>query len=147
MPPLIINNATPSSKRHVEPGASLKGNVRVPGDKSISHRALLFGAISEGETIIEGLLPAEDPISTAKCLRLMGVKIETKTINVSKSIKNFDEKNNEIGELRSGVYSPHFGQVIGIAMMLKPYWNKSQSFKIELNGKSFDGKVCDLSFI
>ena len=79
--------------------------------------------------------------------RLMGVKIETKTINVSKSIKIFDEKNNEIGELRSGVYSPHFGQVIGIAMMLKPYWNKSQSFKIELNGKSFDGKVCDLSFI
>ena len=79
--------------------------------------------------------------------RLMGVKIETKTINVSKSIKIFDEKNNEIGELRSGVYSPHFGQVIGIAMMLKPHWNKSQSFKIELNGKSFDGKVCDLSFI
>ena len=79
--------------------------------------------------------------------RLMGVKIETKTINVSKSIKIFDEKNNEIGELRSGVYSPHFGQVIGIAMMLKPYLNKSQSFKIELNGKSFDGKVCDLSFI
>ena len=79
--------------------------------------------------------------------RLMGVKIETKTINVSKSIKIFDEKNNEIGELRSGVYSPHFGQVIGIAMMLKPYWNKSPSFKIELNGKSFDGKVCDLSFI
>ena len=79
--------------------------------------------------------------------KLMGVKIETKTINVAKSIKIFDEKNNEIGELRSGVYSPHFGHVIGIAMMLKPHWNKSQSFKIELNGKSFDGKVCDLPFI
>ena len=79
--------------------------------------------------------------------RLMGVKIESKEINVTKSIKIFDEKNNEIGEIRSGVYSPHFGKVIGIAMIFKPYWNNSQSFKIELNNKSFDGKVCDLPFI
>ena len=77
----------------------------------------------------------------------MGVKIESKEINVAQSIKIIDEKNNEIGELRSGVYSPHFGKVIGIAMMTKPYWNNSQTFKIELNGKSFDGKVCDLPFI
>ncbi|MFN9623843.1 MAG: 3-phosphoshikimate 1-carboxyvinyltransferase, partial [Cyanobacteriota bacterium] len=47
----------------------------VPGDKSISHRALLFGAIAEGETRIEGLLPAEDPLSTAACLRAMGVEV------------------------------------------------------------------------
>jgi 3-phosphoshikimate 1-carboxyvinyltransferase len=56
-------------------GASLRGRVRVPGDKSISHRALLFGAIAEGETRIEGLLPAEDPLSTAACLRAMGVAV------------------------------------------------------------------------
>jgi 3-phosphoshikimate 1-carboxyvinyltransferase len=49
--------------------------VRVPGDKSISHRALLFGAIAEGTTRIEGLLPAEDPLSTAACLRAMGVEV------------------------------------------------------------------------
>ena len=49
-------------------GASLRGTVRVPGDKSISHRSLLFGAIAEGTTTIEGLLPAEDPLSTAACL-------------------------------------------------------------------------------
>jgi len=56
-------------------GRSLRGTVRVPGDKSISHRALLFGAIAEGTTRIEGLLPAEDPLSTAACLRAMGVKV------------------------------------------------------------------------
>jgi len=56
-------------------GACLQGRVRVPGDKSISHRALLFGAIAEGETVIEGLLPAEDPLSTAACLRAMGVEV------------------------------------------------------------------------
>ncbi|MEY3735856.1 MAG: 3-phosphoshikimate 1-carboxyvinyltransferase [Cyanobacteriota bacterium] len=53
----------------------LRGRVRVPGDKSISHRALLFGAIAEGLTTIEGLLPAEDPLSTAACLRAMGVTV------------------------------------------------------------------------
>lgn len=79
--------------------------------------------------------------------RLMGAKIESKEINVTKSVKIFDEKNNKIGELRSGVYSPHFGKVIGIAMVFKPYWNSSQTFNIELNGNSFDGKVCDLPFI
>ena len=63
------------SARELLTGGQLSGKVKVPGDKSISHRALLFGAIAEGLTTIEGLLPAEDPISTAKCLRSMGVKI------------------------------------------------------------------------
>ena len=79
--------------------------------------------------------------------KLMGVKIETKEINITKSIKILDEKNNEIGELRSGAYSPNFDKVIGIAMLHKPNWNNSQTFKIELNGKRFDVKVCDLPFI
>ncbi len=59
----------------IQAGGSLVGKVRVPGDKSISHRALLFGAIAEGKTTVEGLLPADDPISTASCLRSMGVEI------------------------------------------------------------------------
>ena len=64
-----------SAPLHLSAGGSLRGQVRVPGDKSISHRALLFGAIAEGETRIEGLLPAEDPLSTAACLRAMGVEV------------------------------------------------------------------------
>jgi len=64
------------SLREIKSGGKLEGSVKVPGDKSISHRSLLFGAIAEGETTIEGLLPAEDPISTSKCLKAMGVKIE-----------------------------------------------------------------------
>jgi len=56
-------------------GGRLSGKVRVPGDKSISHRALIFGSIAEGITTVEGLLPAEDPESTASCLRSMGVEI------------------------------------------------------------------------
>lgn len=47
----------------------------MPGDKSISHRALILGAIAAGETTIEGLLLGEDPRSTASCFRAMGVEI------------------------------------------------------------------------
>ena len=53
----------------------LTGAVRVPGDKSISHRSLMFGALAKGETIISGLLEAGDVFSTAAALRAMGVKI------------------------------------------------------------------------
>ena len=79
--------------------------------------------------------------------KLMGVIIEAKEINVSKSINLTDEKNLIIGELRSGVYSPHFKKVIGIAMLRKPYFEVSQTFKISINGDVFEGKVCDLPFI
>jgi 3-phosphoshikimate 1-carboxyvinyltransferase len=56
-------------------GTALQGQLRVPGDKSISHRALMLGAIAQGETTIEGLLLGEDPRSTANCFREMGAEI------------------------------------------------------------------------
>jgi len=64
-----------NNSRTIEGGGSLQGVVEVPGDKSISHRALILGSIAEGETIINGFLNSEDPISTANCLRNLGVKI------------------------------------------------------------------------
>ena len=54
----------------------LSGRVRVPGDKSISHRALIFGALAIGETRIEGLLESEDVLNTAGALMALGVPIE-----------------------------------------------------------------------
>src|SRR3981081_1762767 len=54
----------------------LKGSVRVPGDKSISHRALIFGALTVGETRIKGLLEGEDVINTAKAMRALGAAVE-----------------------------------------------------------------------
>lgn len=54
----------------------LKGEIKIPGDKSISHRALMLGAIAEGKTIIHGLLRAEDCIRTAIAFKLMGIEIE-----------------------------------------------------------------------
>ncbi|OKH29084.1 3-phosphoshikimate 1-carboxyvinyltransferase [Chroogloeocystis siderophila] len=63
---LVINRAT---------GLSLHGRIRVPGDKSISHRALMLGAIASGETRIQGLLLGEDPRSTASCFQALGAEI------------------------------------------------------------------------
>ena len=55
---------------------ALEGDIRVPGDKSISHRALMIGAVAVGETTIRGLLEGEDVLRTADALRAMGVAIE-----------------------------------------------------------------------
>ena len=60
----------------VAPGDRFAGAIAVPGDKSISHRALLFGALAEGETRIHGFLDSEDTEATRGCLRAMGVKID-----------------------------------------------------------------------
>ena len=79
--------------------------------------------------------------------KLMGVKIDAKEISVNGSMDLVDEDNNVIGELRSGCYNPTFKQVIGIAMINKPHFETSKSFKININGSDFDGKVCDLPFI
>ena len=61
---------------HVQPGSALTGNLSVPGDKSISHRALMLGAIAEGQTLVDGFLDSEDIRATMKALRMMGVEIE-----------------------------------------------------------------------
>jgi 3-phosphoshikimate 1-carboxyvinyltransferase len=55
---------------------ALNGEVRLPGDKSISHRALMFGAIASGPSRVRGLLVGADVRSTARCLRDLGVEIE-----------------------------------------------------------------------
>ena len=61
--------ATPS-------GTGLHGSIAVPGDKSISHRALILGALCVGETVVHGLLEGEDVLATAQALRAYGAEIE-----------------------------------------------------------------------
>src|SRR5260370_36726014 len=54
----------------------LKGRMRVPGDKSISQRALILSAMTVGETAITGLLEGEDVINTSKAMRALGASVE-----------------------------------------------------------------------
>jgi len=60
----------------VSPAGRLRGRVRVPGDKSISHRAALIGALARGDTVIHDFLRADDCLHTVSCLRALGVGIE-----------------------------------------------------------------------
>ena len=57
-------------------GGPLRGRIRVPGDKSISHRAVILGALSVGETSVSGLLEGEDVLHTAAVMRALGAQIE-----------------------------------------------------------------------
>jgi 3-phosphoshikimate 1-carboxyvinyltransferase len=70
-----VDHASPSPLTARRTGA-LKGRVRVPGDKSISHRALIFGALTVGETRISGLLEGEDVLNTGKAMRALGAAVE-----------------------------------------------------------------------
>ncbi len=65
-----------TSSFFISPGGPLKGRVRVPGDKSISHRALMLGAIAQGTTVIRGFLEGEDTLATLRALQALGVPIE-----------------------------------------------------------------------
>ncbi|WP_159974067.1 bifunctional prephenate dehydrogenase/3-phosphoshikimate 1-carboxyvinyltransferase [Pseudomonas sp. 8Z] len=58
------------------PGGSLKGRIRVPGDKSISHRSIMLGSLANGTTEVEGFLEGEDALATLQAFRDMGVVIE-----------------------------------------------------------------------
>ncbi len=64
------------NKLRIRPGRGLQGTVRVPGDKSISHRALILGALADGMTQVNGFLPAGDTLATLNCIEALGVRIE-----------------------------------------------------------------------
>ena len=66
---------TPRPRRFL-PGGPLKGTIRVPGDKSISHRAIMLSALAVGESHITGLLEGEDVLSTAAAMRAIGATVE-----------------------------------------------------------------------
>ncbi len=63
----------------IRPARKVIGEIRVPGDKSISHRALMLGALARGESSIRNMSPGADVRSTARCLRALGAEIKWKT--------------------------------------------------------------------
>ena len=71
----------------------LNGEIKIPGDKSISHRAIIFGSIAKGETIVHNILLSEDTLRTIECFREMGVHIDV------------DEKLNKVRIIGKGIYS------------------------------------------
>jgi 3-phosphoshikimate 1-carboxyvinyltransferase len=72
----LAGHANQPSPLEARSSGPLTGKVRVPGDKSISHRALILGALAVGETRISGLLEGEDVLNTAKAMRALGAQVE-----------------------------------------------------------------------
>lgn len=62
----------------IDPSPGLTGELTPPGDKSLSHRAVMFAAIAEGTTEITGFLPGEDTLNTARAVRQLGITVEEK---------------------------------------------------------------------
>lgn len=72
-----LNETTNESLTFVaQPGGSLSGELRVPGDKSCSHRSIMLGALADGVTVVDGFLEGEDALATLQAFRDMGVNIE-----------------------------------------------------------------------
>ncbi|MFA7431834.1 MAG: 3-phosphoshikimate 1-carboxyvinyltransferase [Rhodospirillaceae bacterium] len=69
------SSASPSDALWSQAAQGLSGSVGVPGDKSVSHRALMFGALAVGETTVEGLLEGEDVLRTASAMRQLGAEV------------------------------------------------------------------------
>lgn len=76
--PMTQNNINAEERVdfRVQPGAQVLGNIRVPGDKSISHRSIIFGSIANGITQVSGFLEGEDALNTLAAFREMGVTIQ-----------------------------------------------------------------------
>src|SRR5260221_12835766 len=70
-----VNHASSTAPMTARPGRPLAGRIRVPGDKSISHRALMLGALAVGRTRVTGLLEGEDVLRTAAAMRLLGAGV------------------------------------------------------------------------
>ncbi|OUU78873.1 MAG: 3-phosphoshikimate 1-carboxyvinyltransferase [Gammaproteobacteria bacterium TMED78] len=87
------------------PVSDISGTIDIPGDKSISHRALLLGAMAEGETTANGFLNGEDCIATMEALTCLGVRFELKDTDlkvISRGIKNFIPPRKELDLGNSG---------------------------------------------
>ncbi len=67
----------------IAPVKQLEGRVKIPGDKSISHRAIMFGSLAKGKTDITGFLTGDDCMSTISCFRKLGIDIEVNGENVT----------------------------------------------------------------
>lgn len=72
----VTNNSKQQVIFQMQPGGSVNGDIRVPGDKSMSHRSIMLGALAEGVTEVKGFLEGEDSLATLQAFRDMGVTIE-----------------------------------------------------------------------
>ena len=112
----------------VNPGGCLNGEFRVPGDKSISHRSIMFGSLAEGVSHVSGFLQGEDSLNTLRAFRAMGVDIEGPSDDGRVTIKGVGLK----GLTQPG--APLDLGNSGTSMRLMAGLLSGQDFDLELSG-------------
>ena len=78
--------------------------------------------------------------------KLMGVKIDLNAIEMMEE-QPLQNGKSLVGHLRSATYSPHFKNVVGIAMIQKEYWDKKTTFELKIGDKKSKGSICDLPLV
>ena len=112
----------------VTAGGALRGRLRVPGDKSISHRSIMFGSLADGTSSVKGFLQGEDSLNTLRAFRAMGVVIEGPTVDGQVVIH---------GVGINGLKRPESALDVGnsgTSMRLMSGLLAGQSFDVELSG-------------
>ena len=92
-------------RQRIEPSRGLRGTLTIPGDKSISHRSIMFGSLAEGDTEITGFLYGDDCLSTVGAFRSMGIEIDVtdeKIVVHGKGLHGLQEPDNYIDVGNSG---------------------------------------------
>ncbi len=92
-------------KQRIEPSKGMRGTLTIPGDKSISHRSIMFGSLAEGDTEITGFLYGDDCLSTVGAFRSMGIDIDVtdeKIVVHGKGLHGLQEPDNVIDVGNSG---------------------------------------------
>jgi len=112
----------------VQPGGQLSGSFRVPGDKSISHRSIMFGSIADGTTHVSGFLQGEDSLNTLRAFRAMGVQIEGPTAEGEVTIQGVG-----IDGLKAPAAPIDLGNS-GTSIRLMSGLLAGQAFDVELSG-------------
>ena len=116
--------------------SGLRGVVRAPGDKSMSHRALIFGGMAEGVTEIEGLLEGDDILATGRAMQALGASVErigegrwrvegrgplrSGALEIAAAIRLRKEINGEIWLILSGLLSVVLGVVVTWMLLTRP---------------------------
>lgn len=112
----------------VQPGGQLSGSFRVPGDKSISHRSIMFGSIADGITRVSGFLQGEDSLNTLRAFRAMGVEIDGPTAEGEVTIHGVG-----IDGLKAPIAPIDLGNS-GTSIRLMSGLLAGQAFDVELSG-------------
>ena len=112
----------------VTAGGALRGKLRVPGDKSISHRSIMFGSLADGVSHVKGFLQGEDSLNTLRAFRAMGVAIEGPTVDGQVVIHGVGINGLKQPELALDVGNS------GTSMRLMSGLLAGQSFDVELSG-------------